>query len=191
MVCVRKRLYLSGQCADVLIPMTALHGSVTDQPIGTLTPETSNSAVYGYSVLFGIGGGCTLLIPFAIAPSLVAPEDEFGAIGCVSVAQSVGNVFYIATAANIFQNVGVERVTQLLPADMAGGVRPLLAGASGALFSALNADQKTAVTAAIIQSLDEVYFMLVSASAVCLILAPFLGVSNSDFRLASTMITDL
>ena len=108
----------------------------------------------------------------------MAPKDEFGAIGCVSVAQSVGNVFYIATAASIFQNVGVKDVTSLVPANMADDVRPLLAGASGALFKALSESQGIAVTAAIVQSLDKVYLMLVSASAVCLILAPFLGVSR-------------
>ena len=107
----------------------------------------------------------------------MAAEDEFGAIGCVSVAQSVGNVLYIATAANIFQNVGVKYVTPLVPANMADGVRPLLAGASSALFKALSESQRAEVTAAITQSLDKVYLLLVSASAVCLILAPFLGVS--------------
>ena len=60
---------------------------------------------------------------------------------------------------------------------MANGVRPLLAGASGELFKALSESQRIAVTAAIVRSLDKVYLMLVSASAVCLILAPFLGVS--------------
>ena len=70
---------------------------------------------------------------------------------------------------------------------MASEVRPLLAGTSGVLFKVLSESQGIAVTAAIIQSLDKVYLLLVSASAVCLILAPFLGVSALPSQAVGTV----
>ena len=143
---------------------------------GTLTPSTSVSAIYGYSVLLGLGGGCTLLSAFAIAPALGAPEDEYGAIGCVGVAQPVGNVFFIATASNIFQNLGVAYVAPLVPPELNHNVRPLIAGTSSALFEKLSASVRDDVTAAIIQAMDKTYPLLAAASALCLILAPFMGV---------------
>ena len=113
-----------------------------------------------------------------MAPALVSSVEEiFDAIAFLSAAQGLGLVFFLSTAGNIFQNLGVNYVTPLVPADLASNVRPLIAGTSSALFDQLPANTREQVLAAIIQAMDKVYLPGLAASAIALILAPFLGVS--------------
>lgn len=56
--------------------------------IDTVTTDTSISAVYGYTVLIGIGIGSYVTAGFAILPSLVEAHDINNAIGFMAIGKN-------------------------------------------------------------------------------------------------------
>jgi hypothetical protein len=54
----------------------------------TVKVDTSISAVYGYTVLIGIGIGSYVTAGFSIVPFLVAPHDINNAIGFMAIGKT-------------------------------------------------------------------------------------------------------
>ncbi|TAQ89186.1 hypothetical protein B7494_g2485 [Chlorociboria aeruginascens] len=140
----------------------------------TLTPETGLSAIYGYSCLIGIGGGCFLMTAFGVAHAVVRLEDTFDAIGCLAVAQGFGITFFISVASLIFQNVGIRNITPLIPSSYTGDISALLAGSSSTLVSHFPDDVREQITAGIIKALDRVYTLPIASSSITFILSFFI-----------------
>lgn len=54
----------------------------------TVKVSTSNSTIYGYTVLIGIGIGSYITAGFAIVPFLVAPQEINNAIGFMAIGKA-------------------------------------------------------------------------------------------------------
>lgn len=57
----------------------------------TVDSDTSNSSVYGYSVLLGVGTGSFLQAGFSIGQALVSPSEIPNAVGFMSVGKTTAN----------------------------------------------------------------------------------------------------
>jgi MFS family permease len=144
----------------------------------TVTIDTSVSAIYGYSVLLGIGGGCFMITAFACVADIVEPKDIFNAIGVISLAQCLGITLFPSLSGGIFQNMGAKYISPLLPSHYSGDPRVVLAGASGAEWQSFSEEVQAQLVNAIVDAMSNVYIMTVVASGITVLLSPFLGVST-------------
>lgn len=143
----------------------------------TVDPSTSTSAIYGYSVILGLGGGCYMMSAFGCVSDVVEVKDVFDAIGVLCVAQGIGIVFFVSAAGIIFQNQGVKYITPLLPADFTGDKNAILAGASSVVFRSFSTQVQEQLSVAIVKGLSDVYTLSIAGAALTVITSPFLGVS--------------
>jgi predicted MFS family arabinose efflux permease len=60
--------------------------------IDTVKVGTSNSTVYGYTVLIGIGIGSYVTAGFSLVPFLVAPHDINNAIGFMAIGKTTSKL---------------------------------------------------------------------------------------------------
>ncbi|KAI4199018.1 MAG: hypothetical protein LQ346_002650 [Caloplaca aetnensis] len=143
----------------------------------TVDTETTSSAIYGYTVLLGIGGGCLLMSAFGCVSAVVDASDVFNAIGVLSLVQCMGTTFFPAISGCIFQNLGVVYIRPYLPPDFTGKPTVILAGASRPEFQGLSEDLQAQIARAIISAMSNLYTMTIAVSGITAILSPFLGVS--------------
>lgn len=143
----------------------------------TVDINTSTSAIYGYSVILGIGGGCFMITAFGCVSAVVHPQDIFNAIGVLSLVQCIGITFFPALSGGIFQNLGASDIRPLLPADFTGDPRAVLAGSSSTEFQSFSGELQEQITAVIVSAMSNVYIMTIVASGLTTLLVPFLGVS--------------
>lgn len=147
-----------------------------DQP-DTLDSNTSASAVYGYSVLIGIGTGSFLQASYGVSQALVPPEEIPNAIGFISIGQSLGVVLFLSVAGTIFSNEAIKAVTPILVGVSETDVEGAIAGTSSGIFETLDQVTRARVVEAIIQSLDKVYGIIIAGGALVFVLSFFLPVS--------------
>jgi hypothetical protein len=69
---------------------------------GLINMNTSNSAIYGFSVLLGIGTGATCQAAYSVAPAKVAPSRMPDAVGYINSAQIGGMTIVLAISSTIF-----------------------------------------------------------------------------------------
>ncbi|KAK2009491.1 MFS general substrate transporter [Colletotrichum eremochloae] len=141
----------------------------------TVTIDTSVSTIYGYSVLLGLGGGCFMLTAFGCVSDVVEPKDVFNAIGVLSLIQCLGITFFPSLSGSIFQNVGANYLSPLLPSDYTGNPRVILAGSSSAEWQSFSPDVQDRLAGAIVDAMSNVYIMTIIASGVTALFSPFLG----------------
>ncbi|KAL8669403.1 MAG: hypothetical protein Q9168_006003 [Polycauliona sp. 1 TL-2023] len=144
-----------------------------DRP-DTLDSNTSASAVYGCSILIGIGTGSFLQASYGVSQALVPPEDLPNAIGFISIGQSLGVVVFLSVAGTIFNNEAIKAVKPILVSFSESDVEEAIAGTSSAIFETLDETTRARVIEAIIQSLDKVYGLVIGGGALVFILALFL-----------------
>jgi MFS family permease len=146
----------------------------------TVDTTTTNSAIYGYSVILGIGGGCFLMSAFGCVSAVVDSSDIFNAIGVLSLVQCIGITFFPSISGCIFQNLGANRVSPYLPSDYTGNPRAVLAGSSSPEFQSFSQALQEQIARSIVDSMKDLYIMTIAASGLTTLLSPFLGVSRSS-----------
>lgn len=144
----------------------------------TVDTTTNPSAIYGYTVFLGIGGGCFLLSAFGCVSAVVDASDVFNAIGVLSLVQCMGITFFPAISGCIFQNLGINFIRPYLPPDFIGNPSAILAGASSPEFQSFSEDLQAQVAQAIVSAMSRLYIMTIAAGGITAILSPFLGVSE-------------
>ncbi|KAL8857756.1 MAG: hypothetical protein Q9178_005656 [Gyalolechia marmorata] len=140
----------------------------------TLDSNTSTSAVYGYSVLIGMGTGSFIQASYGVSQALVPPEDIPNAVGFMSIGQSVGTVLFLSIAGTIFSNEAIKAVTPILVGVSEADVEGAIAGTSSSVFATLDEATRSRVIEAIIQSMDKVYGIIIAGGALVFILSFFL-----------------
>ncbi|KAI1845057.1 hypothetical protein JX265_008358 [Neoarthrinium moseri] len=141
----------------------------------TVSIDTSTSAIYGYSVLLGIGGGCFMITAFGCVSDIVEPKDIFNAIGVISLVQCVGITFFPSLSGSIFQNLGARYISSIIPSDFTGNPRVILAGASSVEWQSFSEDVRIRLANAIVDAMSNIYTMTIVACGITAVLSPFLG----------------
>lgn len=142
----------------------------------TVKIDTSTSAIYGYSVILGIGGGAFLLTAFGCAPDVVEPSDIFNAIGVISLIQCFGITLFPSLAGSIYQNLGTKIIAPSLPSDFTGNPKGILAGASSPEWQGFSEDVQHRLAVGIVEAMSNNYIMTILVCGLTVILSPFLGV---------------
>ena len=164
--------YLAGGCL-------ALIGSAL---MYTVNVDTSNSKIYGYTVLLGLGAGMYAQAGFAIAQVKVEPHMVPLAIGFISLAQIGGATIALAIANSVFLNQATNGILAIIPDEPRSVVQNAVSGAGSTFFQTLDPDVKTAVLGAVSHAVSRIYILAITASALTIVLAVFMSrekVSNS------------
>ncbi|KAK8091237.1 Major facilitator superfamily domain- general substrate transporter [Apiospora phragmitis] len=146
----------------------------------TVSHETSNSAIYGYSVVLGLGGGCLLMSAFGCVAAVIEEEDVFNAVGVLSIAQGLGIVFFVSTSGIIFQNLRINYIKPLLPPGFTGHTSGILAGSSSPEYQTFSEEVRDAISQAIVTAMSRVYTLSIAAGSLTVLSSFLLGGSKVE-----------
>ena len=137
----------------------------------TTTSTTTSSAVYGYSVLAGIGAGAFIQASFSVAQATVGEELIPVAIGYITCAQVGGGTIALAIANAVFLNRASKSIAVILPTTPIEKIQAAIAGAGSDFIRSLNAETQAKVLNAIVNAMSRVYILGITAGALTIILA--------------------
>ena len=137
----------------------------------TTTSTTTSSAVYGYSVLAGIGAGAFIQASFSVAQATVGEELIPVAIGYITCAQVGGGTIALAIANAVFLNRASKSIAVILPTTPIEEIQAAIAGAGSDFIRSLNAETQAKVLNAIVNAMSRVYILGITAGALTIILA--------------------
>ncbi|KAI1119044.1 major facilitator superfamily domain-containing protein [Nemania sp. NC0429] len=141
----------------------------------TVTTSTSDARLYGYNVLLGSGCGSFFTAGFSVAQSLVPTSELSNVISFMSVGQTMGSILYLGLAGSLFQNIGSERIRNLIPRLSFQDALQLTTGTSSDVFKALSADDQNIVIEQVTFALRNVFLIIVITSAIAFIGSLFLS----------------
>jgi MFS family permease len=133
--------------------------------------NTSTSKIYGFSVLTAIGAGGFVQASFSVAQAKTTPNEIPAAIGFISMGQTLGGTIALAIANSLFLNDSTKAITALLPNASVSQVQSAVAGTGGTFLNSLSADQRTAVIGAVVNSIDKIYALGITAGALVIVLS--------------------
>ena len=132
-----------------------------------LTPTTSESLIYGITVITALGAGLTLQIGYAVA-TLKAPKHVGDALSFQNVAQIGGTVISLVIAGQVFQSTAVKNLTLALAGTgySEAEIQSVVAGAQSTLFEELSGELKLAAIAAITEAMQKAFLLVCVGGAV-------------------------
>ena len=156
----------------VLGGITAVIGSAL--MYATVHRDTPASRVYGYLILLGIAGGAYCQASFSVAQAKVAPSEISLAVGFITCGQIGGGTIALAIANSVFLNRSTAGIIQLVPNAPIGIVRSAISGASSSFFASLSAEKKGQVLDVLVDAIDRIYILPLTAGALTLVLSALL-----------------
>lgn len=149
----------------------------TENPTVTINSETPVSRIYGYTVLIGIGIGCTVLAGFSVVQVMLPPSDANAAVGFMAFGQALGGIIVLGAAGSVFQNLAPKYIAPVLPNATAAEIQAVMAGTHSAYFQGLDEAVREAVVAAITRALARTFAVSVAATAIGFVWSCFMSVS--------------
>ncbi|CAD6441947.1 2f7a18d7-e586-4b93-8b0c-640762a50d6d [Sclerotinia trifoliorum] len=140
----------------------------------TTSFTTSVAAIYGYTILIGVGVGAFAQQSFAVSQALVSAEEIPDVVGFQSFGQSTAIVFALAIDGTIFQNEAIKKLSKLLPNLNRATIQGMVAGTDSAYYDSLDAVNREKVAAVIVDAISQAYIIVIAAGALTLILSVFL-----------------
>ncbi|KAJ5797625.1 Phomenoic acid biosynthesis cluster MFS-type transporter [Penicillium pulvis] len=137
-------------------------------------PDTSASAIYGYTSLMALGVGSFNQAGYSVVQAKVPRAEIPWALGFMMVSQLGGIVLGLGVAGAIFVNVGTNNLLHLLPDADPTDVKNVIAGTSSGFFESLTQSQQTAALEIIVDAIDDVYTLLIVAGGLGVLLSIFL-----------------
>ncbi|RDW79382.1 MFS multidrug transporter-like protein [Coleophoma cylindrospora] len=141
----------------------------------TIDENTSNSAIYGYTSLLGIGCGACSQAAYSIAQALVAPDIVHLAIGFISCGQIGGAGIGVAISDAVFLNTAQNSISKLLPDVDLAIIQEIISGIQNDYYDSLSPTEKAAIVTAMVSSFDKVFVLAITGGAVALVLSLFMN----------------
>jgi Major Facilitator Superfamily len=145
---------------------------------------TSNSTIYGFSVLMAIGAGLSQQAAYSVAPVKVALHPKQGprripdAIGFINVAQIGAIVIALTITGTVFQNIAYRHVSTALAGlgFSSTDIHAALAGAKSTVFTspAVTPEIRAEVVAGIVKAIGDGYILVIVAGGVLVACSVFM-----------------
>ncbi|KAG4223466.1 hypothetical protein PC116_g28068 [Phytophthora cactorum] len=155
----------------VLGSALALAGSAL---LYTIDTDTTDARIYGYSILTAFGVGLFSQAGFAVAQVKAAPQLLSQAVAFIGIGQISGVTLALVISNSVFLNESTNKIADILPDMPRSVVQQAVSGVGGDLFRNLNSDQRQRVLNAIIESIDNTFILVITASALSLVLSVFM-----------------
>ena len=137
----------------------------------TIDSNTSTGAIYGYSILLGIGAGMYVQTSFSVAQAKTEPHMIPLAIGFITCGQIAGATIALSISNAVFLNESTANISQILPDVTRSQIQATISGAGSSFINGLDSDTKARVTAAIVQAIDKVYILEIAAGCITVVLS--------------------
>ena len=140
----------------------------------TVDENSSVARVYGYTILLGLGTGAFLQTAYSVAQAKVKEADIPLTVGFLTCGQIGGATIALSIANSLFLNQSTKGVARLFPDLSTETVRDAIAGRGSELFATLSDDVRDQVIKAIVDALQQVYILVITAGAMAVVLSLFL-----------------
>jgi hypothetical protein len=140
----------------------------------SVDPDTPTAAIYGYSVVLGIGAGSYCQASFSVAQASVEPAEISLAVGFITLGQIGGGTISLAIANSVFLNQSTSKIAALLPDLPLDTVRGAILGGASAFYRSLPDGLKADVLEVVVDSISKVYILVITAGAVAVVLSLFM-----------------
>lgn len=130
------------------------------------TADTSAAKIYGYTALVGLGAGMYSQAGFAVAQAKVAKNHVGQAIGFLTTGQLGGAVISLTIGGTVLINTATSGLAKLLPDTPVEVIKNAIAGTAGNFFDTLDPQTRLAALNVIVNSIDKVYILTITAGAV-------------------------
>jgi MFS family permease len=138
------------------------------------TTQTSAARIYGFTALVGLGAGMYSQAGFAVAQVKV-PKNHVGqAIGFLTTGQLLGAVVSLTVGGTVLINNATSGLQQLLPDVPIPVIKNAIAGTAGSFFSTLDPETRAAALDVIVNAIDKVWILTITAGAVGFVASVFL-----------------
>lgn len=136
--------------------------------------HTPTANIYGYSILYGIGVGATIQMPFSIAGAKVKPEEAGLAIGYCAFFQFLGPAVALSTANAVFLNDALNELAGLFPNMDRNTILGALFGLGPSLLEGNSQAFHATIIDIITTSMHNVYAIPLSSGALLVVLSLFM-----------------
>ena len=139
----------------------------------TVDENTSNSAIYGYSVLIAAGAGSSAQTAYSVVPAKLPPQEVSAGVGFINLAQIGSIVIALTIAGSVFQNLAFQNLMAALapyhfPVEE---IRNALAGTQSAVFATGTEEVRSVAVRAVIDAMSSVYILVIVSGAVTIVSA--------------------
>ncbi|KAF2848079.1 MFS general substrate transporter [Plenodomus tracheiphilus IPT5] len=140
----------------------------------TVDEHSSNSEVYGYSALLGIGAGCLIQVGFIVAQAIVPRSEMSLSVAFINLSQMTGMVVGLTVANVIFLNLAQTYIQNVLPNADPDQIKSAISGTGSAFIGSLTVEDQARVLHAITDAISKPYLFLAVVAAIQFILSLFL-----------------
>ncbi|KAL2204886.1 putative MFS drug efflux transporter [Sarocladium strictum] len=140
----------------------------------TVDNTTSDSRIYGYTVLIGLGVGMFLQASFSVTQAVVAPADIPPAVGFMTLAQYVGITISLSVANAVFLNESQTSISDILPDVSDADIQASIEGAGGSFLNGLSQEDQARVVGAIATAIGRAYVLVITACSLVAVLSLFM-----------------
>ncbi|KAK2596506.1 hypothetical protein N8I77_013393 [Diaporthe amygdali] len=141
----------------------------------TIDSSTSESRIYGYTILLGVGIGSTLTAGIAVAQALVPKSDVNNAVGFMTCAQNLGNITFLGVAGSLYQNFSLRELGSLFKNMPRTDILGLTTGISSSVYQALDEHDRGLVIDQVTVSIRNVFAIAMVGSAMGFLASIMLG----------------
>lgn len=140
----------------------------------TVDIDSSNSRIYGYSVITAFGAGVFSQASFPVSQAKVKPELTPLAVAFIGCSQIAGITLALSISNAIFINEATDRISAVLQGVSRDTVQQAISGVDSHFFATLGGVEGLEVLEAIVTSIRRVYIMVIAAGALAVILSLFM-----------------
>ncbi|KAK4201971.1 putative toxin efflux carrier [Triangularia verruculosa] len=140
----------------------------------TVTQDTSESAIYGYTVLIALGVGMFLQASFSVAQAVVEPENIPPAVGFITLAQFLGITMALAIANSVFLNESENGIAAILPNVSRSEIQAAIEGTTATFVKNLSPEVQKQVLGAIVSAIGKTYVLVIAAGSLVTVLSLFM-----------------
>ncbi|KAJ5908620.1 hypothetical protein N7495_001302 [Penicillium taxi] len=150
--------------------MTLVGGAL----MSTINENSSNSKVYGYSILIGVGSGMFIQTSFSVAQAKVPSSRSSDATSFIALAQNLGIMLALAISGAVFQNTALNDLQRILPNIPRNELRGAIAGVDSSLLTRIPAYVRGQVHHVVVQAMSRTYYLVLVASAMAFLVSFFM-----------------
>ncbi|KAI1771731.1 major facilitator superfamily domain-containing protein [Hypoxylon cercidicola] len=143
--------------------------------MSTITASTSEARLYAYTMLLGSGCGSFFTAGYSVVQALVPVAELSNAISFMALGQTMGQIVILSLAGSLFQNIGAQRIMDLIPDLSFEDALQLTTGTHSSIFEGLGPELQGQVVEQLTLALRNVFIAMLATSAAALIGSLFLS----------------
>lgn len=136
--------------------------------------NTSASAIYGFSILLGLGAGLFVQASYTVAQGKVNDKDVPLVVAFIGCGQITGITLALSISNTVFLNESTRKIAAILPQVPRSAVQAAISGAENSFFQQLGPQDQSQALNAVVTSIADLYYMVIAAAAVTIILSLFM-----------------